>query len=168
MLREHNSDVVEILRFPAYRYVIASDIWTLDNGLSEPTVQTAREYLNNAVMRIENKSEEFLHRHQGTWLTIRNCTRGALVLLGAKLKCQEFEAELTALRQPDYDYIRGTLNYLKYILPNKWRDATLRTLGMLDAWEDESADVGRLKVILQRLLAACTPEHDDLGLGPLR
>jgi hypothetical protein len=38
--------------------------------------------LANCIYRIETNMEGFLHRHQGTWLTIRSCTRSALMLLG--------------------------------------------------------------------------------------
>ena len=49
---------------------------------TQTTLKLSREMLANCVYRIETNMEGFLHRHQGTWLTIRSCSRSALMLLG--------------------------------------------------------------------------------------
>ncbi len=96
--------------------------------VSPTTLRLAREYLENAVDRVDANAEGFLHRHQGTWLTIRSCTRSALVLLAVALKCRD-----EGLQGIEYN-----------ILPEKWKWAVLRVLDMLEMWKGESADVERL------------------------
>ena len=42
---------------------------------TQTTLKLSREMLANCIYRIETNMEGFLHRHQGTWLTIRSCSR---------------------------------------------------------------------------------------------
>lgn len=93
-----------------------------------------REYLNNAVYRIEVHVEEFYHRHQGTWLTIRGCTRSALALLGVNLACD------------------GNQDLRDVLLPTKWIAAVHEVMQMLRAWEHESADIHQLRVVVETLM----------------
>lgn len=93
-----------------------------------------REYLSNALYRIEVHVEEFYHRHQGTWLTIRACTRSALALLGVHLACKQDDGLRSAL------------------LPDNWRPAVEEVIQMLNAWEHESPDILCLREIVQTLM----------------
>lgn len=133
VLRGHMIDVRELLYFPAIGAILGPH----PTDIGDQTVQFTRAFLANSVHRIHANTEGFLHRHQGTWLTIRSCTRSAIILLGAALMCQERNA-------PD-----ATL------LPEYWRAAVVQVLGLLKAWERESDDVRRLKVVVELLLGQC-------------
>jgi hypothetical protein len=127
---------------------------------SATTLQLAKEYLDNAVYRIETNAEGFLHRHQGSWLTIRSCTRSALALLGTKLYCQEddergLQARLTATFQTNNINTSHELRLADRILPARWRYAVLLVLDMLKAWEPESQDIGWLREVVEGLLGLC-------------
>jgi hypothetical protein len=55
---------------------------SVSSAPTQTTLKLSREMLANCIYRIETNMEGFLHRHQGTWLTIRSCSRSALMLLG--------------------------------------------------------------------------------------
>lgn len=134
-------DVYEIVRFPAIRaYLTASH--TSSTQLSPTCIRLAKEALSNAVYRIETNSEGLLHRHQGTWLTIRSCTRSALILLGTAIKCR-IDAEA---RGVDARVLESEM------LPEKWEAAVVQVLNMLGVWSRESGHVERLRRIVERLL----------------
>ena len=141
VLRGHRLDVLELLRFPAFKAVMLE--MNIKN-LPAFTLQHAREYAENAVMRIEVHVEEFLHRHQGTWLTIRGCSRSALALLGLRLRCNSLSPNAMA----DFD-IGQTL------LPPRWPEAVHNVLEMLRAWQEERHDVKRLCEVVETLLQMC-------------
>lgn len=126
--------MIELLRFPAIRSFLSHDSpATHVRDLSPSTIEMVREYLDNAVYRIEVHVEEFYHRHMGTWLTIRGCTRSALAVLGVSLACGYNQA------------LRETL------LPPRWRAAVSEVYDMLRAWEHESRDVRHLREVVQAL-----------------
>ncbi|KAL1960921.1 hypothetical protein VTO42DRAFT_5905 [Malbranchea cinnamomea] len=141
VLRGHMIDVYEMVRFPAIRaYLTASR--PASTQLSPTCIRLAKEALANAVYRIETNSEGLLHRHQGTWLTIRSCTRSALILLGTAIKCR-IEAEAKGV---GYRVLEAEM------LPDRWKSAVLQVLHMLEVWSKESGHVERLRCIIQRLL----------------
>lgn len=159
----HRIDVIEILRFPAFRSVFGPR--TTSAGEAPPhlrdqnpadTLRLASEYLHNAVQRIEISAEGFLHRHQGSWLTIRGCTRSALTLLGAKLSCQDRGRDDWGTH---WDMTSRTeslhASLPEDLLPPRWEDAVVRVLDMLRVWETESKDVGKLREIVETLLGFC-------------
>jgi hypothetical protein len=141
VLRGHRIDIIELIRFPALSNILNSNFGHLPR--SEITIRLAREYLENAVQRIGTNAEGFLHRHQGSWLTIRSCTRSALTLLGTRLKYEEESND------------RESASIIGNILPPGWRVAVLQVLGMLRVWEAESPDVKRLREVLDGLLRLC-------------
>ena len=49
-------------------------------------------------------------------------------------------------------------NMVSTILPPGWKHAVLEVIEMLRAWEAESPDVGRLRVIVEGLLGLCSYE----------
>lgn len=144
MLRGHRLDVIELLRFPALKAILNSD--TL-RDLPYAVLRVAREYLDNAVLRIDVHVEEFYHRHQGTWLTIRGCTRSVLALLGTKLRCDREVGPTGATG--------SALDPATLLLPPTWRSAVERVLHMLRSWQDESKDVPRLAALVETLLQLC-------------
>lgn len=89
----------------------------------------ARKGLLVCVQRIQINESGFYHRHHGTWLMLRSCTRSALVLLGAA-------------RSP-------TLNPL---LPAGWEGAVLKVMDMLRFWRDESWDGRDRLMVLDQLM----------------
>ncbi|RHZ70707.1 hypothetical protein CDV55_103909 [Aspergillus turcosus] len=169
VLRGHRIDVIELLRFPAILSILnhkpchSTDGSSFDYTrptFSATTLQLAKEYLENAIYRIETNAEGFLHRHQGSWLTIRSCTRSALALLGTKLYCQEddegaLQARLTATFQTNNINTSRDVRLADRILPARWRYAVLLVLDMLKAWEPESQDIGWLREVVEGLLGLC-------------
>lgn len=168
VLRGHHIDVIEILRFPAISVILnnrnvssSAPIANLPSAFSEPTSQLAKEYLENAVRRIEANAEGLLHRHQGSWLTMRSCTRSALSLLAMKLYCQS-ESQSTG----DENNVPGDSRayhsspspvplLAEFVLPPRWRDAVILVISMLKTWESESPDIGRLRLVVEGLLDLC-------------
>jgi hypothetical protein len=89
ILRGHMLDIREVVRFPAIHVVLASPSMFSAENSSITCVRLARELLENAVERIKANREGWYHRHQGTWLIMRSCSKSALYLLGMALKCQQ-------------------------------------------------------------------------------
>lgn len=172
VLRGHMIDIIETLRFPAVHLFLHSQTTTLINEMSPTTLRLAREYLENAVHRIEANLEGFLHRHQGTWLMVRSCTRSALILLAAALKCRgEVEAGRSPWGGAGMDAIgdlsaRNGFNptgdastgIARAILPENWGLAVVQVLNMLGVWKAECPDVERLHLIVGTLWRVF--EHD--------
>lgn len=88
-----------------------------------------RKALKVCVERIRQNSPGFYHRHHGTWLMVRSCTRSAFVLLAA-------------VRQGD----------LAPFLPLGWEEAVLDVARMLRYWKDESSDVYEMLLRLEMLI----------------
>lgn len=89
-----------------------------------------RKGLQLCVDRIEHNKRGFYHRHHGTWLMIRSCTRSALVLIAAS-SCDD----------------------LDQTLPYGWEQAISDVTAMLRFWNEESSDVFRMFKYLQLLQA---------------
>ncbi|KAH6961966.1 hypothetical protein BKA56DRAFT_598147 [Ilyonectria sp. MPI-CAGE-AT-0026] len=85
------------------------------------------------VRRINENEPGFRHRHHGTWLMLRSCTRSALLLLAAA---------------------RSSLNDM---LPSEWKVAVTKVTELLRYWKDETLDAGDRLNILEALLTS-TPE----------
>ena len=157
VLRGHRIDIIELLRFPAIQSFLNPTPATATNGRNLPIYYSptrrllAREYLENAVQRIDTNVEGLLLRHQGSWLTIRSCTRSVLMLLGATLRCQEEAVSEQLLGRTE----AGRMSLADSILPQGWRNAVVQVLVVLRAWEMESRDIGRLREIVETLLAHC-------------
>ena len=171
VLRGHRIDIIELLRFPALSAILnppppvvrargTSPLAAHHETHSTTTLRLAREYLENAVQRISTNAEGLLHRHQGSWLTIRSCTRSALALLGVKLKCQqrllqeEEDASWDPMRRNESQEQPSLAS--SSILPVRWRYAVVQVLEMLRVWEVESPDVGMLRQIVEVLLGQCS------------
>lgn len=93
-----------------------------------------RKGLLVCVQRVQINEEGFYHRHHGTWLMLRSCTRSALVLLAAaRCPC------------------------LVSALPAGWEEAVLKVMSMLSFWKDESMDVLDRLCILERLVEVVAP-----------
>ena len=84
-----------------------------------------RKGLHMCVERIEKNESGFYHRHHGIWLTLRSCTRSALVILAAR-------------RSPE----------LCLSMPANWESAIEKVMAMLRFWQSESRDaLDRLKIL---------------------
>jgi hypothetical protein len=90
----------------------------------------ARKGLRMCVERIEKNESGFYHRHHGIWLTLRSCTRSALVLLAAR-------------NSPE----------LCLSLPSNWEGAIEKVMAMLRFWQTESRDARDRLNILQALVS---------------
>ena len=93
-----------------------------------------RKGLLVCVQRVEINENGFYHRHHGTWLMLRSCTRSALVLLAAA-RCPE----------------------LAPLMPEVWEEAIAKVMTMLSFWKDESKDVMDRLQILEKLVNAVAP-----------
>jgi hypothetical protein len=94
----------------------------------------ARKGLDVCVQRINKNESGFFHRHHGTWLMLRSCTRSALVLLAAA-RCPSLSA----------------------LLPMDWELAVYKVTGMLSHWKDESRDVSDRLQIIEEIMASLVP-----------
>jgi hypothetical protein len=93
----------------------------------------SRKGLRVCIDRIQKNESGFYHRHHGTWLMLRSCTRSALVLLAAA-------------RSPQ----------LHSRLPFGWEMAIGKVIGMLNYWREESRDVLDRLDILEALMSGLT------------
>jgi hypothetical protein len=100
-------------------------------GSSEAFV---RKGLLVCVQRVEINENGFYHRHHGTWLMLRSCTRSALVLLAAA-RCSE----------------------IAHLMPIGWEEAVMKVVTMLGFWKDESRDVKDRLEILETLVDEVMP-----------
>jgi hypothetical protein len=96
---------------------------------SSITDSFARKGLLVCVQRIQKNERGFYHRHHGTWLMLRSCTRSALVLLGARNSAR-----------------------LAGLLPAGWEEAVYKVCGMLRFWANESRDCRDRLAILEGLM----------------
>lgn len=159
VLRGHRIDIIEILRFPAISFILkprtSQDTVThSDQGYPAGMLRLAQEDLDNAVQRIKANAEGFLHRHQGSWLMIRSCTRSALKLLGARLKIKEHE-DAVVEGWDVLDHSGVVTSMVNFVLPVDWLDAVVQVLEMLKIWEKESKDVAQLREVVEVLLKDC-------------
>jgi len=142
ILRGHMNDVRDFVRFPALEEVLALKPHAPLRSFSPVQLQLTRECLQIAVESIEANRESFFHRHQGTWLMARTCTRSSLILLAMAMRCQA-EARSTGVMAIELEEI---------MLPSRWRKVVEQTVEVLKYWSDESNDLARLNDLLRDLL----------------
>ena len=142
ILRGHMIDVRDFVRFPALEEILAVNHHAPLSSFSAIQLQLARESLEIAVETIEANRESFFHRHQGTWLMARTCTRSSLLLVAMAVRCQA-EARLTGVSSIDLEQM---------MLPLRWRKAVEQTVETLTYWSDESNDLSRMNELLRELL----------------
>lgn len=98
-------------------------------GFDPASESFARKGFQLCVERIEKNESGFYHRHHGTWLMLRSCTRSALVLIGA---------------------VRS--NKVKTLLPMEWETTVGKVIKMLRYWRDEVNDVpDRLNILEEQM-----------------
>lgn len=154
ILRGHMIDIIELARFPAVQTILTSSTCPLLDGLSSVSVRLTREFLQNAVYRIEANREGFYHRHQGTWLLLRSASRSALQLLGMAIKCQ-MESASRGLSRPELEAC---------FLPERWWEAVQMVAEFLEYWSDEASDVERLSFVLKELIQRYQESSSRYGL----
>jgi hypothetical protein len=142
ILRGHMIDVRDFVRFPALEEALALKPHALLRSFSPIQLRLTRECLEIAVESIEANRESFFHRHQGTWLMARTCTKSSLILLAMAMRCRA-EARST-----------GTIviELEEMMLPSRWRKVVEQTVEVLKYWSDESKDLARLNDLLRELL----------------
>lgn len=123
ILRGHLSKCQEVIYWPFL-------VDCVGNSLRDPaTDRYILKGLQGCVDRIRENEAGFHHRHHGTWLMLRACSRAALHLLTA-YRCGQV---------PD-------------LLPNDWKAAVVKSINMLAFWADESFDARECLSVLQELL----------------
>ncbi|KAH7134562.1 c6 zinc finger domain-containing protein [Dactylonectria estremocensis] len=130
ILRSHLVDILDVLYFPAVRAVACEKV----RDLGPYTLSAARSALLNAVYRLTLCEEGFWHRHQGTWLMLRTCSRSLLQLLAVALRAQ-------------------TEPSLADLLPEGWERCAGRMFTVIEYWEPESPDLGFLLARLKHLVS---------------
>ncbi|RSL96483.1 hypothetical protein CEP52_011446 [Fusarium oligoseptatum] len=125
ILRGHFIDILDVLYFPSVQAVVCRDVSELDPYV----LTTAQAALQTAKYRITICEEGFWHRHQGTWLMIRTCSRSTLLLLATAIRAQQISG-------------------LEDLLPDGWRASVARVITLIEYWQDESPDLG---ILLERL-----------------
>jgi hypothetical protein len=123
ILNGHLLDCYEMMYWP---FIVGSVHGKLHGKSAE---SFTRKGLDVCVQRIQKNESGFYHRHHGTWLMLRSCTRSALVLLAAA-RCPSL----------------GTL------LPSDWELAVYKVKAMLAHWKDESRDVSDRLNIIENLM----------------
>jgi hypothetical protein len=172
VLRGHGIDAVELLRFPAFAAVmkLESPLSPLNASTSAPLgvyagntrqslTRLVRDYLRNSVDRIEANANGVFHRHQGTWLAIRSCTRSALALVGTRLALQE-QRDLAVMHGFGVGNAGNSGSLHGSALPDdllspRWMDGVQLVRDMLHAWAPEGRDVAHLATVLEGLLSLC-------------
>ena len=125
ILNGHLLDCYEMMYWP---YIVAA----VHGKLRGATAETfARKGLEICVQRIRKNESGFYHRHHGTWLMLRSCTRSALVLLAA-VRCPS----------------------LSPLLPMTWELAVHKVQDMLSHWKDESRDAADRLQIIEKLMVS--------------
>jgi hypothetical protein len=142
ILRGHMNDIRDIVRFPALEDVLALEPHAPLRSFSPIQLRLARECLEIAVESIEANRESFFHRHQGTWLMARTCTKCSLVLLAMAMRCKA-EARATGVLARELEDM---------MLPSRWREVVGQMVEVLKYWSDESNDMARLNDLLRELL----------------
>ncbi|KAJ5328875.1 hypothetical protein N7452_009265, partial [Penicillium brevicompactum] len=123
ILKGHYLDCQEII----YWHAIVGEIGLPSRNSSDTFLAKG---LQLCVNRIKHNKQGFYHRHHGTWLMIRSCTRSALVLIAAS-KCDDLDQQL----------------------PYGWEQAISDVTAMLSFWKEESPDVFKALQYLQLLQA---------------
>lgn len=141
ILRGHMNDVRDLVRFPALEEIIALDAHAPLRSFSPTQLRITQECLEVAAESIEANRESFYHRHQGTWLMARTCTKSALILLAMALRCRA-EARSTGVQAAELE---------EMMLPSRWRKVVEQTIEVLEYWSEESNDLARSKDLLQEL-----------------
>jgi hypothetical protein len=123
ILTGHLLDCYEVMYWP---FVVEAV-----NGKSRggDTDTFVKKGLRMCVERIHKNESGFYHRHHGIWLTLRSCTRSALVLLAAR-------------NSPE----------LCLSMPPDWETAIEKVMAMLRFWQTESRDARDRLNILKALL----------------
>lgn len=119
ILKGHLLDCYEMMYWPfIVDGIHAKPLTTISEAFTRKGLQTCVE-------RIRKNESGFYHRHHGTWLMLRSCTRSALVLIAAA-------------RSPT----------LSSLLPTAWELAVYKVIDMLSHWKNDSKDVSdRLQII---------------------
>lgn len=144
ILRGHMNDIQDLVRFPAVEDLLALNPHLPLRNFTPTQLRLTRECLEITASSIEVNRESFYHRHQGTWLMARTCTRSSLLLLAMALRCQA-DARATGGRASELEDM---------MLPRQWRVGVEQTLEMLGYWADESNDLKRLEGVVRELLGA--------------
>ena len=135
ILRGHFVDILDVVLFPAVHAVVLRD----PSEVSQSILICARKALATAVDRITISSEGFWHRHQGTWLMIRTCSRSALQLLGVAMRAQKEGRE------------GRDVAFANDLLPDGWRESVASVIALVAYWEAESPELTRLLARLKEL-----------------
>jgi len=145
ILNGHLLDCYEMMYWP---FVVDAIHGRLPSSTSAQTF--ARKGLAVCVQRIDQNEPGFYHRHHGTWLMLRSCTRSAFVLVAAARCC-------------------SSRTISPSLLPDRWQQSLYKVLAMLRFWKDESTEILNRLTILERLMEGLgLAVHEEAGDSHLR
>lgn len=124
VLNGHLIDCYEMMYWP---FIVESIYGRVDNDATSNFF--LKKGLELCVRRIEENESGFKHRHHGTWLMLRSCTRSTLVLLSA-----------------------ARSKNLTSFLPRGWESEVRKVIEMLRHWKDEAMDAGDRLLILEEMM----------------
>jgi hypothetical protein len=147
----------------------------LDSPFRDNFLELCGEMLRNCVFRIGTNAEGFMHRHQGTWFTIRSCSRNALMLLGGFKWCQKAArgirktANTSGANESSSNYLpweqqENTLKLIEGLVPRGYREAVEAVYNFTAVWAEDSADIRRLHEIIGALMNQISEEESERGL----
>ncbi|KAJ5031392.1 hypothetical protein J3E73DRAFT_428551 [Bipolaris maydis] len=125
VLRGHLINVWEIIYWPFVECAVNSNITMEDEPLLR---ELAMKGLQIHMERIRVNRPGFAHRHHGTFYLIKSCTQSALILLAAA-RSRNFVT----------DEVETPLH-----VPIGWQNAVEEVIQLLEAWEQESADLSTM------------------------
>ncbi|KAH8738478.1 hypothetical protein BGZ61DRAFT_545000, partial [Ilyonectria robusta] len=130
ILNSHLLDCYETIYWP---FIVDTIYRILYNNLNSKTF--TRKGFEICVRRIKENEPGFRYRHHGTWLTLRSCTRSALVLLAA------------------------ARSKLDDVLSVEWVVFVTKVMELLQYWKDEIPDAAdRLRILDELLKSTHKPE----------
>lgn len=119
-----NGHLLDCYEMMYWLFVVNAIHGRLRDDPNSKAQQFARRGLEICVRRIKENETGFRHRHHGTWLMLRSCTRSALMLIAA------------------------ARSGLSAILPREWEASIAKVMELLRYWQGEILDASdRLKVL---------------------
>lgn len=125
ILSGHLLDCYEMMYWP---FTVKAISGRLGDENSSQACLLARRGFEVCIKRIKENESGFRHRHHGTWLMLRSCTRSALLLLAAARSGQ------------------GVM------LPKDWEESVAKVMDLLRYWKEETKDTADKLEVLEALL----------------
>ncbi|EEY23480.1 C6 zinc finger domain-containing protein [Verticillium alfalfae VaMs.102] len=139
VLRGHAINLFELIYWPFISaYLTCEDLSRSFASTSSNIAHYAERSLHYHLVRLKLNKPGYRHRHHGTNPMMQTCSRSALVLLGASIKCETTRAQGTD---------RGGTTVT---LPQGWQEGIDDIVDLLDYWGNETRDFGKIRTVLDQ------------------